>query len=229
VNGKAMSTLASGSNVTRALSATDGDDINSKLGKFIEIKFYLFSQGTSTQAIVLQDLSIVAAGSGVAVQVEDAVRLSVWRAGHFVLGDGLTLTSAGAASVFGYTKDYGFVFTSANPTYFHGTGETPAAIYNGSNVLQGFNKISDLTQGYDGVSTAPTPLTWNGTYYNLLAARDGGTATKSAATEVFSLNSNEPTLVTVRIFVEGWAANTTNNIIASGFSISYKFSIKAIV
>jgi hypothetical protein len=249
VNGKEMSTLASGSNVTRTLSATVAGDINSKTGKFIEISFYLFSQGETPRAIVLQDLNITTTMTGVAAQVVDAVRVSVWRAGYqqvFVPAQGETPAIPEAfvsqtnqpSYVFGFTKDYGFQFTSANPTYYHANPSYTEVFDNTDPdnpvltgyTLAGFNQISDLVRGYnalgDGV-TPPNTASWNSLYHNTLAAKAGGTTTIGDAETILTLAKNVPTLVTVRIFVEGWAQYATNNIIASNFSISYKFAIKA--
>jgi hypothetical protein len=236
INGKLMSTLSANPNPLRNLTGINGTtDLNSKTGKVVQVSFYLFSQGETAREIVLQDLNITTSMTGVASEVVDAVRLSVWRAGY--QQDAITFVpeTEETAHVFGFTKDYAYTFTSANPAYYHSTpvytvsGVDPDFVY----TLAGFNKISDLTRGYNGTGNPleyvdPT-TTWNSVYYNTLAAQDGGVSPKASADTILTLAKNVPTLVTVRIFVEGWAANTTNNIIASAFSISYKFSIKAIV
>lgn len=235
IDGKIMSTLNANPNPTRSLTAITstltgnmGTDVNSKNGKVIQVSFFMFSQGEANREIVLQDLNIVAGGSGVSTEVEEAVRLSVWRSGYQNTSDAFVEETNHDALVFGYTKDYDYEFTSANPAYFFGTGIIPGAPYTGT-TLNGFNKISDLTLGFNGTSSAPVTADWNSDYFNTLAAQDGGVSPKSSATTLFTLEKNVPTHVTVRIFVEGWAAYTTNNIIASNFSISYKFAIKAAV
>lgn len=215
IDGQIMSTLNTGSNLTRALTAINGTtDINSNTGKVIEVSFYLFSQGEVDADIILQDLSVTTSMTGVASQVVDAVRLSAWRAGVYVDGTGFDDATEGTALVFGRTIDYGFAFTNANPTYYYAGGSPSLA--------NGFNSLAELT-----IDSS----TWNSQYFNSLTFDDedaitGDIGTKAGADVILTLDKNVPTLVTVRIFVEGWAANTTNNIIASSFSISYKFSIQ---
>lgn len=222
-NGKNMSVLSTGSNLTRALTAIDEeDDINSNTGKVIQVSFFLFSQGEVDADIILQDLSITTSMTGVAAQVVDAVRLSAWRAGYQQAAVLVEPTSpevfvpeAGhTAHVFGRTIDYGFAFTAANPTYYYG-GLEPS-------LVNGFNSLSDISLD----TTEYNSLFHKSTGFSAIDSVTGDIGTKAGADVILTLDKNVPTLVTVRIFVEGWAANTTNNIIAAAFSISYKFSIQ---
>lgn len=48
-------------------------------------------------------------------------------------------------------------------------------------------------------------------------------STASAAGNLFTVDYNEPTLIEVYIFVEGWDQDTTNNVIAAAFNISFGF------
>ncbi len=234
VSGKILSVLdrsVPANNNLRPLTAiTDPDDINSATGKVIELNFYLLSQeATLTRDIVLQDLTITSSAAGVAgTDVVDAVRLAVYRSGRVtdLNTQSLIAETTEPEHIFGLTKDYGFVFTNDNPAYYFSGAEVYDA--GNGNALLGFNSISQLTAGYDGVSSAPTPNAWNSVFYQVGGPADASTATKGDADTVFSLAPMTPTFVTVRIFVEGWAAKTTNNIIASDFNISFKFSIKAV-
>lgn len=229
INGKLMSILnrtVPANNNLRPLSAITGTDVNSATGKVIELNFYLLSQeATLSRAIVLQDLSITSSAPGVAAEVVDAVRLSVWRAGTVTdMGtQALIADEASTALVFGLTVDYDYEFTDANPAYYFG-----GTVYT-STTLNGFDQISDLTLGFDGESSAPATTTWNSQFYQAVGGpANASEAVKADADTILTLAPMIPALVTVRIFVEGWAANTTNNIIASNFNISYKFAIKAV-
>jgi len=53
------------------------------------------------------------------------------------------------------------------------------------------------------------------------------TPTIGDATTVVTLQPNIPTLMTVRIYVEGWDAQTSNAVLAAAFKVSFKFSLKS--
>ncbi|MCK7485956.1 MAG: hypothetical protein MZU97_10705, partial [Bacillus subtilis] len=176
VNGKTMSTLSGNPNFTRALTAINtGTDINNKIGKVIQVSFYLFSQGETAREIILQDLNVTTSMSAPANAVVNAVRLSAWRSGYYDLtGAEFIAQTEEPSYIFGFTRDYEYEFTNANPAYY-----ATAPLYTGSGspyTLVGFNKLSDLIYGFSGSeSAAPDTATWTNLYYNTLSARDGGT------------------------------------------------------
>lgn len=224
--------LETGDNFTRDLETAEGSAgtaFNSSNGRFIELAFYLLYQGTEsnpTQQVVLQDLVISSTSDGTAKEVVDAVRLAVWKAGshNLILSSGSSYAANGAAEseahIFGRTIDYGFAFLADRPLFY--TGSTPS-------LVNGFNNLSQIS-----LTTTSFNSKWHDATVNLAAetlpiaeALRGGVTTLGDATTVVTLSSNVPTHIKVRIFVEGWAAKTTDNIITSAFGISFKFTFKS--
>lgn len=129
--------------------------------------------------------------------------------------------------MFGLDNNYGFTYVEDLPGFFTG-----ASVYDGSNNLLGFNALSELNLGYDGTEPDPFDVeaalhldAHNGKFLSASAVANAQVTSAATATQVYELSQDTPTLVTVTIFVEGWASGATNNIIASSFNISWKFSL----
>jgi len=202
VNPSLLMNMAVGdeTNYTRALTATVLGDKNTASGKYIELTFWAYSASATSQEVVLQDLAInltEITQTAARDDVINAIRLGVWT------GDGSTNTH-----IYGLDHDYAFAFTSGLPGY-----------YDGDPVVAGaFNSIAAST--YTLVPETDKFYTTTGSDSTVQVS------TKTEATTVFTLASQTPTLVTVRIYVEGWDASATNDIISAAFNISFKFALK---
>lgn len=209
---------------TRALTAASAPVINDADGYVIQLQFWVLSQGDAANThLIVEDLLIDNNGTVTSDGVENAVRLAV------SVDD--NVQTAGQPYVFGLDNNYDFTYVDNLPGYF---ADVPN-YYDGSNVLQGFNKLADLTKGYDGLGTGVNVEGLlhadanNGKYKIAADPITNASVTAAAdATRLFTLVQDRPTLVTVTIFVEGWAAGATNNIIAANFDISWKFSIHVV-
>ena len=179
-------------------------DINSATGKVIDISFWLLHQGTVDLPIALENLTITADNAlGAQNAVVNAVKLAIWKA---QTGDTAVPTGDITSVTFGLDNDYDFAFTLG-------------------------------MRGYDSVTTNNSILPASKT--SLLAAQEeyyktGETAdttdifayTLAGADPIATLTKNVPTLVTVRIYIEGWDAQCTNAILAAIFKINFKFTLQ---
>ncbi len=89
----------------KTYSGTDGTP-NSATGNFIELKFWILSQGSGTEDVVLSDLVIdtVTANSDTQDNVVNAVRLATW------VSKAAATPVAGTAHVYSEDPDYAFTF-----------------------------------------------------------------------------------------------------------------------
>lgn len=169
---------------------------NSSTGDFIELKFWLYSQLTS-EAIVLENLSIVAAGN-----TEQAISVAVWKSqnAETVLDGG---GSDEPAKIYSLYPDYGFEFTLGMTGY-------------------------SATAALNTVETPATLLALHSTYYESGAtpATNIVTDTLTSATTITTLTADTQSLIVVRIWIEGWDAQTVNDILASTFDISFVFGLR---
>lgn len=109
--------------------------------------------------------------------------------------------------IFGFNRDYAFEFKSGQV----GFSGTPA------------NNVINPT-----VATTLTGL--HGVFYTLGTPNAGeSTNTKLDASGLFVLPANEPTKVTIRIWIEGWDAQANNNLIAAVFNIGFNFIVREVV
>lgn len=218
---------------TRPLVAASND--NAAGGEYIELKFWVLSQSDVDQEVILQDLSIVTTAENTLEQedVVDAIRIGVYP--DFTFEGGLETENPTSIStnVFGLDTDYGFAFTDPNsPGYFDddNTGDTKEI---GSYRFNGLQELVTDSVTYNGTdpvmdfSSDP-----NADWYDsaATAATDWSTNVKTDATTVFTVPAAtaplDPILVTVKIFLEGWDAQTTNDVISAGFDISFRFAFK---
>jgi len=178
---------------------------NSSTPGAIQFKFWVMSQSEASKVLRLSVLNLTATNPS--SQVNEALlaslRASVYStavSNGYIYMAGLPATPAAAS------YDYAFTFTNANlSTYWSGSFYNP--------LLQGFNKIDDLTLGIDGSSD---PLN-----DEALAALHYGTASSN----IITLTQNIPQLITLTIWIEGWDAQATNLINTAFFNADFKFII----
>ena len=210
-NAKALNTMVSdNTNLVRNLVAADSDK-NNALGNFIEFKAWVYLQSSdgNPKNIVLNNLSVTLDGGS--SDVVNAVRIAVWANDDHNGGVYSDLkytytfgTDADSAFIFGKDPDYDFAFISTLPGYSSDAGTNPI-----NSPIIGtteFNSISQITLGTGGISVPVTDST-------------------VGSTTIASLVDQTPTLLTFRIYIEGWDAETTNNIVASAFDISFDIAI----
>jgi len=206
---KALNSMSIGedTNLVRNLTATSAQ--NSSAGNFIEFKFWLYLQSNDGLAknITLSDLSITSSDDAPKNNVVNAVRIAAWTNDNYsVSGSGPYLYTfeddVENAVIYGIDNDYNYAFISTLPGYSTTAGTTDPLVA----FTAGTTEFNALTQ-IDTLITIPTT--------------DGIFGT----TAINSVSPETPTLVTVRIYVEGWDADTTNDINSAFFNISFSFSI----
>lgn len=170
-------------------------------GTYIELRLWLYFQGVSgATAEILFDQGLITQESVVTSgNPENAARLSV-------------MVGSTNTYVFGNTKDFGFSYGIGDDGYV-GTTETDTA----------FNSLATRTTALVDGSGILIPAVVEGDEFVQ-------TFTEANDTTVLAIiNANTATLVTVKIFVEGWASATTDAIINSAFNISFGFKIGTVV
>lgn len=70
-------------------------------------------------------------------------------------------------------------------------------------------------------------LYYKSTGFSDADAETGDIGTMATATRICVLKANQPTLINVRIYIEGWDAECTNAVMAAVFQISFKFSLNS--
>lgn len=199
LNGKELKTM---SVLTKALTETA--TYNSSDGDFIELKFWVMAQVTD-ENIVLSDLSItVDPGTNLLDaqdNVIDAVNLAAWKSQEKAVA---VITDE--ARIYSTNPDYGFAFTA---------GMKGASGYPGANApyILTAQQITDLLGDHS-------------LFFGASTVGNVSTSTLTSATTLASLSADTPTLITVRIYIEGWDAQMTNAILSSKFDISFGFTIK---
>jgi hypothetical protein len=120
-----------------------------------------------------------------------------------------TTVGANDAQIYGFDKDYDFEFLP---------GQT------GYDSVTAANNI--INSGYETALTALHELSYqsSGTPDEVES-----TATLASAATVVQLTTNIPQMVTVRIWIEGWDFDCTNNILGATFSFAFDFTVKAVV
>ncbi|MFA5007525.1 MAG: hypothetical protein WC509_08730, partial [Candidatus Izemoplasmatales bacterium] len=186
--------------ITKALTTTT--NANSPTGDFVELKFWLLSQ-VSNNTIYLSDLNISVEAATNDLDTQDnviyAVNLALW------MSQELATPVVNPALIFSTNPDYAFAFTAG----MRGAADTPdeptiAGPYT-------------LTAGQRSGLLAQHSL-----FYGLDSA---SISSSTAPTPIAALDADTPSLITVRIYIEGWDAQTTNAILASKFNISFNFEI----
>ncbi|MGD9909184.1 MAG: hypothetical protein AB7U79_01110 [Candidatus Izemoplasmatales bacterium] len=195
--------LADLTDYTHTITALSNDVLdgafNSSTGYFVELKFWVLQQTGVNQNLLLNTLSVQAAD-------QDGTREDIINTVRLSAGTAsasLIYAQGGTAAL---ANDYGFAFVAGLPGYTAapGAGE--------------FNSIAagDLTT-----------ITTNA--LDASSAGVTGATVADGASVIATLTNNTPTLITVRIYVEGWDAQTTNDVIQAQFNIAWSFIIDAAV
>jgi hypothetical protein len=184
-----------------------GSDLNSTTGRYIELKFFLLYQSAdNSQADLILSSPSVQADNGTTEldNVIDAVRLGIQ-----VTGTDGTTPYTGSEFIFGETNDFGFAYQSGDDGYV-----------DPENGLTAFNALDEI-----GMTDGTGAL--NGTNVsNASNVQTFATATTGGSETVLAtIFSGEQTMVTVRIFVEGWASATTDEIVEAFFDLGFGFAI----
>jgi hypothetical protein len=194
VDGKVLSVLTSLTDYSRSLSAATANSTTE--GHYIEVSFWLYSQASTSKTITLADNVAITANDTdpELLEVANAVRLSVF-------------TDPTDAFIFGNDTDFGYTFEPGNEGH-----STTASGNDDADFNDLFNRatplIDEITQelsitgservkDIDDESTTPTTL--------------------------FTIASETPTKVTVKIYVEGWDEQAVNGIITANFDVVLGF------
>jgi hypothetical protein len=198
LNGKSLKTM---NILTKTLTETTNS--NDDEGDFIELKFWLMAQVTA-ENVVLSDLSITYDEEDNLLASQDnviyAVNVAAWRS------QVKDVPTADVAKIYSIDPDYGFVFTNG----MNGGEDDPDAFAPFALTTTQINSLLDDHALFDSVTDVD--------YVSV--------ADKTTATTLAALSADTPTLITVRIYIEGWDAQMNNAILASKFDISFAFAIK---
>jgi len=128
-----------------------------------------------------------------------AIGVAVWKAQEAASSVSET------AKIFSQYPDYAFEFTSG---------------------MEGYNTPAGTP--INAIASPATLLALHSTYYQdgATVAANIVTDTIGDATTLTTLALNTPSLMVVRIYIEGWDAQTTNSILAGNFNIAFSFSLK---
>lgn len=199
LNGKALKTM---NILTKTLTPTV--NANSSTGDFIELKFWLMAQITD-ENIVLSDLSITTNAASNLLDSQDnvvyAVNVAAWKSQvksvSYDLDD---------AKIYSIDPEYGFAFI---------------------NGMNGGPTDTDANAPYTLTGTQIDALLDDHALFHGTADETNvSAATIASSTTLASLTADTPTLITVRIYIEGWDAQMNNAVLASKFNISFAFEIK---
>ncbi|QWC00378.1 InlB B-repeat-containing protein [Mycoplasmatota bacterium] len=194
----------------QASSGTTG--YNSIDGGFIELHFWLYSQAAETRPVEVTQMSI-SANNGGDVDLDpiaDAIRFGIWMQDS---------TTVGESYIFGNDTDFGFSFDEGNAGW--------------SSPISDFPIINSLSETGNINYSDPDPLLMNppltdvaGELTNDAAGFDRVlpiSANGDHDRNLFNIVPLTPTLVTVRIFIEGWDQETTNSIVNAFFNLTIGF------
>jgi len=178
---------------------------NSTTGNFVELKFWLLSQGVGTEDFVLEDLRIetIADNSDTQDNIVNAVTLATW------VSQTTNTSVDGTPRVYSEDPDYDFKFIAGMRGY---DSDTPANNYLASPAALVLTHAEFHETDYEEDGSE-----------DVVSVAVGDIAD---AEVIYTLSQNVPTLVTVRIYIEGWDADTTNSVLAASFTISFKFSLQ---
>ena len=152
---------------------------------------------TQTAGKTLRLNSFTTSGTDQAV---NAIRMSLWVGDYSESTTSLIYTpSTGSA-------DYGFAYLDGQ------TGFDDTEPYS---LLDGFNQLTDISAGL------PASLVG---MHSVIG--DSTSDPNPQGSDIVALTINTPVLVTCMIYVEGWDAQTTNEIIDDSFDVSFSFTIE---
>lgn len=119
-----------------------------------------------------------------------------------------TTVSTADAQIYGFDKDYDFEFLEGQTGY----STTPA-----DNIIDSTDETALIALQELSYQSSGTP------------DEVESTATLASATTVVQLTANVPQMVTIRIWIEGWDFDCTNNILGATFSFAFDFTVKAVI
>jgi hypothetical protein len=216
IDAKTLNSMTiSSANLVRDLVTTTAK--NQEGGKFIELNFWLYAQTSDGNPInvTLKDLTITSSADAPKNDVVNAVRVAIW-------GDNSAFNVAGAAGdayIFGIDNDYGYAFVEGRIGYSSTAAATTPLVDPVIGTTE-FNFIDQIQAETEIVLTDHLFFTSGA------AVVGASTETLGSAQTLFALNPDEPTLFTVRIYIEGWDENTTDDINAADFNISFNFVLQ---
>jgi hypothetical protein len=177
-------------------------------GGAIQFKFWVMSQSEGDKDLFISNLNITGLIAASQTAIEGSVRIAIQSRGYLT---GATIETPVIASTNSLiysdgnnTADYSYTFLMNLPGYYDGDPVVENA----------FNRINDLEAGREAALLAYSTGTSHATF-----ATD-------AETVITTLFTNEPQLITVTIYIEGWDAQTTNAIIASQFATVFYLKIR---
>ncbi|MCF7924521.1 MAG: hypothetical protein K9L64_05375 [Candidatus Izimaplasma sp.] len=182
---------------------------NGSGGGYIELHFWLYSQAASARPIEVQDISITTTETDAQLQaIADAVRFGIWLDDNSTTGD---------AYILGNDTEFGFEFLSGQAGYADPLATDPL-----------FNKLNEADKNIESATPTPFNKMTNSsdellntvTGYDRVLLISG---TNDNTQDLFTIQPETPTLVTVRIFIEGWDAEATNAIVNANFDLSLGF------
>jgi len=195
--------------VVGGTSGTTG--YNSIDGGFIEIHFWLYSQAAETRPVEVTSMSINSNNGGDVDldPIADAIRFGIWMQDTETVGD---------SYIFGNDTDYGFKFDEGNSGWSDPNETQP--------IINGLNEVGNIN--YSTPLVMDPPLT--DVSDNLTNDAEGFDRVLQISTDnqdhernLFNIVPLTPTLVTVRVFIEGWDQETTNSIVNAYFNLSLGF------
>ncbi|MFA5696821.1 MAG: hypothetical protein WC888_00125 [Candidatus Izemoplasmatales bacterium] len=222
-------------------------DINDTSGRVIELKLWVFSQGTTNYELYLSDLDVVAGVNSLFVQDNsvNATRISV--------------TSGSTSLIYGNSVDYDFDYLQGSVGYadytidytdiaideatadsdntlyywFGATGLSDIMLTSDDTIVYAYH--DDATDYFTDVTLARFTYLANrgliteGQFNRIedISATFAPTVnTLNGNSEIISsFAGNTPTLITIRVYIEGWDVDANNNIIAANMTISLALSI----
>lgn len=216
IDAKTLNSMTvSSANLIRDLESTVAK--NQAGGKFIEMHFWLYAQTDDGDPIkvTLKDLSISSDATAPKDDVVNAVRVAIWGDNTAFGTDG----AAGDAYIFGIDNDYAYAFVDGRIGYSSTAADT--------------NPLDDPVIGVtefnfiDQIKAETGIVLTDSLFFTSGVEVDGAsTGTLGNAQTLFTLNPGEPTLFTVRIYIEGWDENTDDDINAADFNISFNFILQ---
>ena len=230
---------------TETWSEGNGGRINTPHGGVIQIKFWVMSQAAGTIPLYFNELSISTTGPRYLIEsVHGSSRISVESTGYLsgyyentaqYTADAASLTGAelssriianrGAFNVdnaqFGYSTSDPIVFANedmlVDPDGIESNGDE--YIVKGLDYDFEFKrgmKGYDPSESFNELDNANTLASLPDTYG--IAADPG--------TPITLLHQNEPQLLTITLFIEGWDKETNNNIISSQMTLDFSLKIE---
>ena len=162
-------------------------------GSYVEFSIWLLSQSMNA-TIGLSNYLAVASNS---ISSKDAV-LNAFRLS-------IQSPSSSQAPIFGYDKDYDFIFTTG---------------------MVGFSN-NPLIPNFLSESNKSIRMLNHGLYHagSVDFIEDVNVSNLESATPLFTLTKEVPLKVTIRLWVEGWDKDANNNLISSGLSVSFEFTV----